>query len=148
MSKIIPDLLIDSVKEWADAITVIYEDYYSNSEDFSFKRLLTTMIDTEKEYSSNFGEKIGGIDFKSNFSTDSKFVPDLFRESGFESAKLKKTEFIREVISRYDLLIENFKTLSILSGTESGRELFTKLAADKHRQRMILQDRLELEELY
>ena len=147
MNEITSQLLVGNITEWSETIAAFYEKFYASTDDFSFKRLLTTMIDTEKEYIPYVQEKIGGLDLRSIFSTDSEFVFEQFRESLDGIEDLSKAEFLRKATGSYSLLIENLNRLSVISRTDSGKELFKKLADDKKRQMMILRDRLELEEL-
>ncbi len=148
MDKITPQMLVESIREWTETVIEFYENYYTDIDDLSFKRLLTTMIDTEKEYISYFTEKSGEIDFDKNFRDDLEYTFKMPVYSITGSGELSKSEFLRSLVTGYTTLVENLNKLSTDSCTDSGKVIFKKLADDKNRQRMILQDRLELEELY
>ena len=150
MSKItIKELLVLSVK-WTVEISRFYADFREETDDVSLGKLLTTMIDQERQYTEYYEENLGKLDFSLDFGTGFNEVIDF--EGGSESippaAGLSKIDFFKKAVRYQEISIATCDFLRRVSKTDSGKQIFKKLSDEEHRHMLIFKDHLELEELF
>ena len=100
MSKLtIKEILVISVN-WTLEISKFYADFREETDDVSFRKLLTTMIDQEGQYTEYYEENLGKLDFQLDFGTGVNEVFDF--KGGSESippvAGLSKIDFLKNAV--------------------------------------------------
>ena len=150
MSKMtIKELLVLSV-EWTIEISKFYADFREETDDVSFRKLLTTMIDQEGQYTEYYEENLRRLDLKSDFGSEINKVFDF--NGGSESipsvAGLSKIDFLKIAVRYQGISIATCDFLGSLSKTDSGKQIFKQLSDEERRHMLIFKDHLELEELF
>lgn len=150
MSKMtIKELLVLSV-EWTIEISKFYADFRVETDDVSFRKLLTTMIDQEGQYTEYYEENLRRLDLKSDFGLEINKVFDF--NGGSKSipsvAGLSKIDFLKNAVRYQGISIATCDFLGSLSKTDSGKQIFKQLADEERRHMLIFKDHLELEELF
>lgn len=150
MSKMtIKELLVLSV-EWTIEISKFYADFRVKTDDVSFRKLLTTMIDQEGQYTEYYEENLRRLDLKSDFGLE---INEVFEfNGGSESipsaAGLSKIDFLKNAVCYQGISIATCDFLGSLSKTDSGKQIFKQLADEERRHMLIFKEHLELEELF
>jgi hypothetical protein len=150
MSKItIKDLLSTSV-EWTIRISQFYADYREENTDVFFRKLLTTMIDQEGEYTENYKENLIKLNIQMDFNMAENDQIEF--DTGFEdipSVKgMLKIEFLKKAVNFQDCSIKICDFLGLMSKTNKSKQIFKGLADEERRHMFIFKDHLELEELF
>lgn len=145
----IKELLVLSV-EWTIEISKFYADFRVETDDVSFRKLLTTMIDQEGQYTEYYEENLRRLDIKADFGLEINKVFDF--NGGSESipsvAGLSKIDFLKNAVRYQGISIATCDFLGSLSKTDLGKQIFKQLADEERRHMLIFKDHLELEELF
>ncbi len=150
MSEItIKELLILSV-DWTVKISMFYADFREETNDVSFLKLLTTMIDQEEQYTEYYKENLGKLDYKLDFSVDYNEVFNFNGDSEpIPTVKgLSKMEFLKKAVHYQKISINTCDFLGSLAVTDSGKQIFKELSDEERRHMLIFKEHLELEELF
>ncbi|MCK5200107.1 MAG: hypothetical protein KAR21_17240 [Spirochaetales bacterium] len=150
MSKFtIKELLVLSV-DWTVKISKFYADFREITDDVSYRKLLTTMIDQEGQYTEYYEENLRKLDLKSDFGPEFNEILDF--NGGSESipsvSGMAKIDFLRNAVRYQGISIATCEFLGSLCKTDSGRQIFKTLSDEERRHMLIFKDHLELEELF
>lgn len=150
MSKItIKELLVLSI-DWTIEISKFYADFLEETDDVSFRKLLTTMIDQEGQYTEYYEENLKKLDLKSDFGPEFNEVFNFKggREPMPPISGLSKIDFLRNAVRYQGISIATCDFLGSLSKTDSGKQIFKQLSDEERKHMLIFKDHLELEELF
>lgn len=150
MVKVTIKELISLSIDWTVKIRKFYADFRDNSNDVSFRKLLTTMIDQEGQYTEYYEENLKKLNFDIDFiaGTSEKIdFDDLFEEI-LDIAEMSKIDFLKKAVYFQDISIKTCDFLRGLSKTDRGKLIFKELAEEEKRHMFIFKDHLELEELF
>jgi len=150
MSKMtIKELLVLSVN-WTIEISKFYADFREETDDVSFRKLLTTMIDQEKQYTEYYEENLGKLNFQVDFGPGFNEVLDFENstESILPAAGLSKIDFLKKAVCYQGISIATCDFLGGLAKTDAGKQIFKELSDEERRHMLIFKEHLELEELF
>lgn len=150
MSKItIKELLVISVK-WTVEISRFYADFREETDDVSFRKLLTTMIAQEGQYTEYYEENLSKLDFQLDFGISDNEVFDFEGGSVIipPVAGLSKIGFLKNAVHYQGISIATCDFLGSLAISDSGKQIFKELSDEERRHMLIFKDHLELEELF
>ena len=144
----IKDLFNHSI-EWTVKISKFYADFSEKCEDVSFRKLLTTMIDQEGQYTEYYKENLAKLNIKSDFSIDESELIDFndYFEDIPDVKEMTKISFLKKAVHFQGISIKTCDFLRDLSKTNRGKQIFKELADEESRHMFIFKDHLELEEL-
>ncbi|MCK5198943.1 MAG: hypothetical protein KAR21_11360, partial [Spirochaetales bacterium] len=139
MSKLtIKEILLISVN-WTLEISKFYADFREETDDVSFIKLLTTMIDQEGQYTEYYEENLDKLDFKLDFGIGVNEVFDF--EGGSESispvAGMSKIDFLKKAVHYQGISIATCDFLGSLSKTDLGKQIFKELSDEERRHMLI-----------
>ncbi len=136
--------------EWTVKISKFYADFRDKCEDVSFRKLLTTMIDQEGQYTEYYKENLAKLNIKSDFSIDESELIDFndYFEDIPDVKEMTKITFLKKAVHFQGISIKTCDFLRDLSKTNRGKQIFKELADEESRHMFIFKDHLELEELF
>lgn len=145
----IKELLTLSIN-WTVKISNFYSNFRDINDDISFRKLLTTMIEQEGQYTEYYKENLlklnlnldfsVGIDDKIDFHNSFEEIPDFLG--------MTKIEFLKKAVYYQNISIKTCNLLRDLSKTDKGKQIFKELSDEENRHMLIFKDHLELEELF
>ena len=101
----IKELLVISVN-WTLEISKFYADFREETDDVSFIKLLTTMIDQEGQYTEYYEENLGKLDFQLDFGTGVNEVFDFKGGSDSGCFNLHGNRRIFYLVKQINYLVE------------------------------------------
>ncbi len=145
----IKELLTLSVN-WTVKISKFYTDFRDINNDVSFRKLLTTMIDQEGQYTEYYEENLLKLNFNTDFSigVDNKIEFDNNFEEIPDISDMSKLEFLKKAVYYQNISIKTCDYLRELSITDKSKQIFKELSDEENRHMLIFKDHLELEELF
>ncbi|MDA3937694.1 MAG: hypothetical protein PF693_00065 [Spirochaetia bacterium] len=136
--------------EWTVKISKFYADFRDNCDDVSFRKLLTTMIDQERQYTEYYKDNLAKLNIESDFVFNDSGLIDL--NDSFEDIpdvkEMSKIDFLKNAVHFQEISIQTCNFLGELSKTNRGKQIFKELADEESRHMYIFKDHLELEELF
>ncbi|MCK5153171.1 MAG: hypothetical protein KAQ93_02335 [Spirochaetales bacterium] len=145
----IKELLSLSVN-WTVKISKFYADFRDENDDVSFRKLLTTMIDQEGQYTEYYKENLEKLNLSLDFIfevNDEIEFDDNFEEIP-EVSGMSKIDFLKKAVHYQDISINTCDFLRVLSKTDKGKQIFKELSDEEKRHMFIFKDHLELEALF
>jgi len=150
MVKITIKELIKLSLSWTVTISRFYADFRDKSDDVSFRKLLTTMIDKEGEYTEYCRENLKKLNLEIDFiAGNSKNIvfDDIFEEMPNVEG-MSKISFLKKAVHFQNISIKICDLLRESAKTDRGKLVFKELAEEEKRHMFIFKDHLELEELF